>query len=129
MHRYTVELRIVGSNLDPEKVTADLGIPPTQVRRKGEPRSKTSNWTENMWAFEVLPPGQNDWSSLEEGLNALLSVVAPVQSRVRQYSKASRTFLRCGHFTSSFDGEPVLTPNLLRSLADLSRELVLDTQL
>jgi Domain of unknown function (DUF4279) len=127
MHPYTVELRIVGSNLDPEQVTADLGILPTQVRRKGEARSKTSNWPTTMWGIEVLPPGQDDWSSLEDGLNALLSVVAPVQSRIRRYSTANEVFLWCGHFTSSFDGGPVLTPNLLRSLAEMGVQLVLDT--
>ncbi len=127
MHRYTVELRIVGTDLDPEQVTNDLGILATRIRRKGEPRSKTSKWAESTWAFEVLPPGQDDWSSLEDGLNALLGVAFPIRSRLGQYSATNRIFLWCGHFTSSFDGGPVLTPKLLKSLADMGVELILET--
>lgn len=127
MHRYTVELRIIGPELNPEQVTEHLGLQPTQVRRKGEPRSKTSNWTTTMWGIEVLPPGQDDWPSLEDGLNELLSVVGPIWSRITPYSTKNEVLLWCGHFTSSFDGGPSFTPNLLKSLAGLGVKLYLDT--
>lgn len=127
MHRYTVELRIIGPELDPEQVTEHVGLQPTLIRRKGEPRSKTSNWTTTTWAIEVLPPGRDDWPSLEEGLNALLSLVGPIWNRISPYSALNEILFWCGHFTSSFDGGPVLTSGVLKSLADLRVPVAFDT--
>jgi hypothetical protein len=129
MHRYTVELRIVGRDLDPEGVTHSFGIPPSQVRRKGEPKveGSTSTWTVNMWAFEILPPGRDDWSSLEDALVALLNRISPVRGRLQAYLPTNEAYIWCGHFTSSFDGGPTLSPALLKALGDLGVQLFLDT--
>jgi hypothetical protein len=129
MHRYTVRLQIVGQALNPEEVTRTLGLMPTQARRKGEPKVEgtTRKWTANMWAFEVLPQGRDDWSSLGDALATALSAFSPVRDKVRAYSATNQVYLWCGHFTSSFDGGPTLSPDLLRSLADFGVQLVLDT--
>ena len=127
MHRYTVELRVAGKNLELEQVTRTLGVTPTQVRRKGERKSERSTWTEDMWSFEVLPPGRDGWASLEDGLIALLRIFGPIQDRLHPYSSANNVFIWCGHFTSSFDGGPLFSPGLLKSLGDFGVELILDT--
>lgn len=127
MHRYTVELRITGENLVPEEVTRALGFKPSQVRRKGEPRSEGSKWTTNMWAFEALPLGRDDWPSLGDGIASLLSTLNPVRSQLQAFSAANDIYLWCGHFTSSFDGGPTLSSALLKSLGEFGVQLVLDT--
>jgi len=129
MHRYTVELRILGQALDPDEVTRSLGLVPTTVGKKGEPKiaGAGSKWASNMWGFEVLPAGRDDWSSLEDGLTALLRALGPVRDRLRTYLASHEVWLWCGHFTSSFDGGPVLSPNTLRLLGDFGIQLVLDT--
>jgi hypothetical protein len=129
MHRYTVELRIVGQNLNPDEVTRVLGLVPTRVARKGEPKVEgaTSTWMENMWGFEVLPPGKDDWPSLGDGIQALLHTIGPIRDRLHAYSTGNELYLWCGHFTSSFDGGPSLSPTLLKSLGDFGVQLVLDT--
>ncbi len=129
MHRYTVELRIVGQTLDPDEVTRVLGLVPTRVARKGEPKVEgaTSKWTANMWGFEVLPRGRDDWSSLEDGVASLLRTLSPIQDRLHTYSMSNEIYLWCGHLTSSFDGGPTLSPALLKSLGDFGVQLVLDT--
>jgi hypothetical protein len=127
MHSYTVEFRIVGQDLDPEEVTRTLGIKPTQVRRKGEARSQESIWSENMWSLDVLPPGRDDWPSLEEGLVALIEELKPIHERLKAYLPANKVFISCGHFTSNFNGGPSLSPALLTSLGEFGVELVLDT--
>jgi len=129
MHRYTVELQIVGQDLNPEEVTRTLGLAPTQVRRKGEPKVEgaTSKWTTNMWAFEVLPQGRDDWSSLGDALASVLSTFGPLRDRLHAYSAANQIYLWCGHFMSSFDGGPTFSPGLLKSLGDFGVQLVLDT--
>lgn len=127
MHRYTVELRVSGLNLDPDEVTKTLGLSPSQVRRKGERRGENFSCTTNIWAFEVLPPDGCDWPSLEEALSAMLAAVGPIRSKLQSYSPTNDICLWCGHFTSSFDGGPTLSPALLKSLADFGIELFLDT--
>ena len=129
MHRYTVELRIVGKDLDPEGVTRALGIAPSRVRRHGEPRveGSRSTWSGNMWALDILPPGRDDWSSLEDALGALLNIFGPIRNQIQAYIPTNQTYIWCGHFTSSFDGGPTLSPALLKSLGDLGIQLFLDT--
>src|SRR5512146_2792574 len=127
MHSYTVELRIIGENLDPDSVTRTLGISPTQVRKKGERRSDESTWKSNMWALDVLPPVGSEWGSLEDGLAALVSRVKAIQSQIQLYLPANELYVWCGHFTSGFDGGPTLSPNILKSLGDLGAQLFLDT--
>lgn len=129
MHRYTVELRIVGQNLNPDEVTRVLGLVPTRVARKGEPKvgGATSKWMANMWGFEVFPPGKDDWSSLGDGIESLLRTFGPIRDRLRVYSAGNEIYVWCGHFTSSFDGGPSLSPTLLKSLGNFGVQLVLDT--
>lgn len=127
MHSYTVELRIVGENLDLDDVTRTIGITPSQVRRKGEHRSKNSTWTRNMWGLDVLPPNGSEWNSLEDGLAALMNRIRPHQSQIQSYLPANELYVWCGHFTSSFDGGPTLSANILKSIGDLGAQLCLDT--
>lgn len=128
MHSYTVELRILGQDLDPDEATLRLGVEPSQIRRKGERLSdRCRPWDENMWAFEVFPPGQDSWQSLEEGLSSLLSIVGPIRDKILAYAAANEICIWCGHFTSSFDGGPILSPRLLKSLGDFGVQLILDT--
>jgi hypothetical protein len=129
MHRYTVELRIVGENFDPDEVTRELGLMPTRMARKGQAKVEgaASKWTANMWGFEVLPSGGDGWSSLEDGVASLLHVFSSLHDRLHVYSMSNKICVWCGHFTSSFDGGPTLSPTLLRSLGSFGVPLVLDT--
>ena len=127
MHRYTVELRIMGPNIDPDEVTRTLGISPSQVRKKGMRKSEVSTWPVSMWALEIVPDGQKDWSSLEDGLTSLLSRISPLQAHIQNYMAAYDVCIWCGHFTSSFDGGPTLSPSILKLLGDTGVQLILDT--
>src|ERR1041385_5724550 len=127
MHRYTVELRVSGKALDPDEVTRKLALNPSQIRRKGERRSEKSIWPDSMWSFEVLPPGQDDWSSLEEGLVATLKLFSPIRSQLQSFLPGNEIYVWCGHFTSSFGGGPTFSPAMLKSLGDFGVELILET--
>lgn len=127
MHRYTVELRIVGKDLDPDEVSRRLGLKPSQAWRKGDRRGENSTRTAGTWSFEVLPHGRDDWPSLAEGLTSLLKKLEPIRSQIQSYLPANEVYVWCGHFTSSFDGGPTLSPALLKSLGDLEVQLAFDT--
>jgi len=72
MHTFTVALRIFGQSLDPAKVALDYKMTPSQTRLTGERRSANSAWDESMWEWEARPHDGDGWSSLEQGLIALL---------------------------------------------------------
>lgn len=128
MHTYLVSLRISGNGLDPSTITSELGIDPTQVRTKGQPRGPKSVWDESMWEYEAKPTnGEREWRSLEHGLNAILSTFASRQRTLREYQQRFKVFLFCGHFTSSFAGGPTLSPSMLEKLGEFGVELFLDT--
>jgi hypothetical protein len=97
------------------------------VRNRGELRSDKSTWAESIWEYAVPANGETLWSSLEEGLNALLLDFQHRIDPVRHYQKTFHVALWCGHFSSSFDGGPMLPPTLLKRLAEFGVELYIDT--
>jgi hypothetical protein len=129
MHEYSVALRITGVKLDLAELTSRLGLSPTQTRIAGERRSATSLWTESLWEYEVRPDGAVMWPSLEEGLKTLLLTFASRQTVLHTYTNEYSVFLWCGHFSSSFNGGPTFSADLLKRLGDFGVELWLDTYL
>lgn len=128
MHEYTVELRICGKKLDPAAVTADLGLQPTQVRRMGEERGKAKKWEEAVWSYDGFKQGGNEksWDSLDEALVFMLRELQPLRSKLEEYKQRHKVILWCGHFQSSFDGGPILSPSTLKMLGDFGVELFID---
>jgi hypothetical protein len=128
MHDYSVSLRISGLTLDPNEVTASLGLNPTQVRLCGRPRpGGKSMWEESMWEYEVWPSNESSWHSLEEGLRTVISLFEPFKVQLAHYQEKFRVLLWCGHFSSSFNGGPTFSPTLLQKLNDFGVEVYLDT--
>lgn len=127
MHEYTVELRICGRELDPEAVTADLALHPTQVRRLGEERGKSKKWEETVWSYDGFKHEKGkSWDSLDEALVFMLRKLWPLRSKLEEYKQRHKVILWCGHFQSSFDGGPTLCPSTLKMLGDLGVELFID---
>ena len=127
MHEYAVELRIVASHLELDQITRELGLNPTQVRKKGGRRGPNRVWTEDMWSFEVFPSEGKSWPSLDAGLTALIRLLLPRKECLRSYASPMSVCLWCGHFSSEFDGGPTLSSHVLGLLAELGIELHLDT--
>lgn len=126
MHTYTVSLRVSSPSLDVAQVTRELGLTPTQTRSVGERKSSDKVWDEALWELEVFPKGRTDWDSLEEGLAALLKIFAPTTEALQEYRKRNDVFIWCGHFSSSFDGGPHLSVEILRALGDFGVPLWFD---
>jgi hypothetical protein len=80
-----------------------------------------------MWEYEVWPVGNTAWTSLEEGLETLVSAFRSLKEALQAYKRNSHVFLWCGHFSSSFDGGPTFSSDLLKQLGDFGVELYLDT--
>jgi len=84
-------------------------------------------WDKALWELEVFPEGRTDWDSLEAGLAALLKIFVPQTRALQEYSKKHDVFVWCGHFSSSFDGGPHLSPEILKALGEFGMPLWLDT--
>jgi hypothetical protein len=119
MSTYTVELRIEGESLSPEELTEALGLEPTLVRHAGDPRGRSSVFTKALWAYSGNAVEQ-EWASLEEGLNGLLSLLSGKEPILKRYAGTATIYWWCGHFQSTFDHDTVMSPALLGRLADLN---------
>lgn len=130
MHTYTVEFRVINENgpLDLDAITNSLGITPTNTRQIGEAKSKTRAFTESMWGYSIEPEGDRvDWDNLEDALQLLVTVFQPLKGLIAELRNQYTVVIWCGHFTSSFDGGPTLSGDVLGKLGDLGVELYLDT--
>jgi hypothetical protein len=127
VHTYTVALRIESRDLIPSEITEELGMTPTQTRAVGERRSAHTVWEKALWELEVFPPDGSHWDSLEAGLASLLQILVQHKHMFQEYRNKHAVVLWCGHFTSSFDGGPVLSAEMLKTLGDFGVPLWLDT--
>jgi len=128
-HEYTVEFRIYSETLDPDVITRELGLQPCQVRIQGSLRSGGKSTHTGMWGFDGTDEetaGNKNWDSLEEGLAYVMDKLWPVREKIAKYAGNGESIWWCGHFQSSFDGGPHLSPNLLRRLGEFGAPLYID---
>jgi hypothetical protein len=127
MHTYTISLRISSLTLDVAQVTKELNLAPTQTRHVGARKSANAVWDKALWELEVLPEGRSDWDSLEAGLAVLLNTFVPRANTLHEYSRKHDVFIWCGHLSSSLDGGPHLSAQILKSLGDFGVPRWFDT--
>jgi hypothetical protein len=126
-HSYTAEIRFTGEHLDPSSISKRIGLEPTNSRTLANARSK-GRIARPFWAYNGQnEPGFNsEWHSLEFGLEFLLRRLAPKQATVLELSREHEGVLWCGHFQTSFDGGPVLSPKILMEIAGFGLPLFID---
>lgn len=125
-HVYTVEFRIFSETLDPAVITSQLNLQPCQVRRQGSRRNAGNIFT-GMWAYNGYGDAESpDWDSLEEGLTFLLDKLWPRKEVIVGYKSTARLMWWCGHFQSTLDGGPQLSPFLLGKLGMFGADLFID---
>ena len=126
-HEYSVEFRIF--DLEPASITQDLGLRPCQTRTTGFERF-TGRFDQDMWAYNGSDDEDVVWESLEEGLNFVIDKLWASRETLARYAEAgARLVWWCGHFSSSFDGGPSLSPTLLKRLGEFGVELFIDNYL
>jgi Domain of unknown function (DUF4279) len=124
-HRYTVELRLFGT-MDPDVVTAETGLQPCDVQR-AEIDQEGKMLQKSRWAYNGRgQSGSYEWDTLEEGLEFVLERVSSSVDIFKRYGANQLVTWWCGHFQSSFDGGPILSPRLLKRLADFGADLFID---
>lgn len=116
-------LCIYGDDLDPDDVSARLGIQPTRAFRKGERRNHSPPTRHGAWILEVrgeTPTGPDD--HLRE-LLAQVTVAPDVwQTLLRDFELR----LSCAVHTTGWNRGFALRPATLAKIADLGIELDFD---
>ncbi|MEZ0191579.1 DUF4279 domain-containing protein [Ralstonia solanacearum] len=126
-HAYTVELRFTGAQLEPLEITNRLNLQPSnafslsinqQLTRKRRP----------YWAYNGRGEigFQSEWTCLEEGLEFLLRSLNSRKAEIIALARQFDGLWWCGHFQSSFDGGPTLSPKLLTELGSYEISLSID---
>lgn len=137
MHSYTVSLRIESATLDTARLTRELGMNPTQTRFVGQRRGPNSTWDKALWEFELAPeksdvapenwPDWPQWHSLEKAFEKLLRLFSPHTTILQSYRQEHDVYLFVGHFSSSFDGGPRLSAEILKALGDFGVQVYINT--
>jgi hypothetical protein len=125
-HTYLVELRFFGDLLIPAEVSAILGLKPSIYSSREEPllnRNRRPLWGYN---GSEHPEFQTEWLSLEEGLAFVADRLSDVKTEIVQLSKRFDGLWWCGHFQTSFDGGPTLSPQILSEVATFGCPLYID---
>jgi hypothetical protein len=122
-HRYTVELRISGKELDPDVISRETGLQPCLTRLAGSALG-SQTFDESMWAFDG--DGPHDWGSLEDGLDFLLDRLGSAEGLFEKYREMYDVVWWCGHFQNRFDGGPTLSGRILKRLGAFGVELFID---
>ena len=126
-HTYTVGLRFYGDQLEPSEISARLNLQPSHTINQSQNQSTTRKrrpfWGYNGQGKEGF---QAEWESLEDGLEFLLKILISRKADIMAISRQFDGLWWCGHFQTSFDGGPTLSPKLLTEIGSYEIPLRID---
>lgn len=117
--------RMFGPDVDPDEVTALLGIEPTRSHRFGEIRYKDRRFEHGMW---LLDSDGLETTDAESHLEYLLDRLDAARTPVKELIASGRywTDISCS-WTSRFGhGGPIFSPQILARILDLNIPLGFD---
>lgn len=126
-HTYTVELWIESDDLDPDRITRELGLNPCRSHRptsRSDDRRVPGRWSYNGDSFPHA--GTREWESLEDGLLFVMRELRPRRAQIADYLGRYSVIWWCGHFQSGFDGGPTFSAELFKQLGDFGVPLFID---
>lgn len=126
-HTYTVALRFSGDLLDPSEISMRLKLSPSHASNQMQSQSNTRK-RQPFWAYNGQGKigFQSEWSCMEDGLAFLLKSLDSKKEEIIALARQFDGFWSCGHFQSSFNGGPKLSPKLLTELGSYEIPLNID---
>jgi len=120
--------RVWGKDLDPDEVTAQLGITPSETFKAGDQRGKSKGaiWKEGHW--EISSEDHVSSKVLETHIEWLLDQLEPVHVQFTNLLSTGGVSadIFCFWEFSTHNAGIILSPSLIRRLAKLNLELDLD---
>jgi hypothetical protein len=126
LSRMSISLRVAGDALNPEEITAILGVEPDFSARKGEARRQRAGTVVQrvgIWSRRVRPSPSADWD-LDGAITELLDQLPNDPAVWRGLAERFKLDVFCGLFMSHDNQGAELRPTTLQALAE--RGLVLD---
>ncbi len=127
IERLDIELRVTGNDLDPERITRMLGVPPTVAARRGEeidiggvPVVQRTG----VWAYAL--PASPEWE-LGDAIDTLLDRLPHDPALWESLAGWASVAVICGLFIHDADRTADLAPDTLARLAE--RRLALSLQI
>jgi Domain of unknown function (DUF4279) len=126
-HAYTIELSFYGDQLVPSDISACLKLQPSgslsQSQIQPGKRRRRPYWGYNgKGELGFLP----EWTCLEDGFEFLLKILNPRKPDIVALARQFDAVWWCGHFQTSFDGGPTLSPKLLTEIGSYEIPLSFD---
>jgi hypothetical protein len=126
-HAYTVELRFLGEQLEPSEISARLNLQPShalsQSLNQSSKRKRRPYWGYDGQGEDGYQP---EWTSLEDGFEFLFKILISRRAEIIALARQFDGFWWCGHFQTSFDGGPTLSPKLLTEISSYEISLSID---
>ncbi len=126
-HAYTVELRFSADQLEPSEISARLNLQPSNAFSQSQNQSLTRKrrpyWAYNGQGEDGFQP---EWVCLEDGLEFLLKGLSSRKAEIIALARQFDGLWWCGHFQTSFDGGPTLSPKLLTEMCSYEIPLSID---
>jgi hypothetical protein len=126
-HTYSVTLRFTGERLEPSEISARLNLQPSYVLSQSQNQSPTRK-RHPFWAYDGRGEAgyQLEWTCLEDGLEFLLKNLSSRKAEIIALARQFDAVWWCGHFQTSFDGGPTLSPKLLTEMGAYGIPLSID---
>lgn len=117
---------LIGKELDPGKITSELGITPSKSFRRGDKRSETDMWKHGYW--ELCSADHVKTSDLGDHIRWVIEHVFPVRDELSSLLKGKDIKAGISCFSILEKGQTVinLSPLLIREMAELNLGIELD---
>jgi uncharacterized protein DUF4279 len=123
-----VTFRLMGADLDPDKVTRATGLTPDREHRRGDPKPSGSPYREGQWSICSSPPLPKTGNGLVDHLRWLIERLgphAPALRRICEEDELHADFF-CGYFMGQANSGFAIDPATLESIAALGADLGID---
>jgi Domain of unknown function (DUF4279) len=128
--RTCATLRVYPGSVDPDLITARLGITPTQVNKKGASwrTARGHEHTRPLNAWFLASEGDVDSKDVRRHLDWLLARLGPVKDQLRELQSMPemKMSIECVWWSAYGQGGPTLWPEQMQGMAELGLECGFD---
>jgi hypothetical protein len=125
-NRTFASIIFIGKELDPDKITAFLGITPSRSFKRGDKRNETEKWLHGYW--ELCSSNMVNSSSLEFHFKWIIDQLVPIRQKLLALSKESEIKAEISCFSILPKGQTVLnlSSQIIKVLAEANLSVELD---